>query len=73
MPKRKLFGNDIAPACAYCHFGKPAQDGIMILCSKFGPVAAYYKCKKYIYDPLKRVPKRLPNLPVFTAEDFQID
>lgn len=69
---KKLFGNNIEPSCSYCEFGRPAPDGVMIFCRKFGPVAPYYSCKKFEYDPLKRVPKRPPPLPEFDHEDFEI-
>lgn len=68
----KLFGNNIEPACTYCALGKPAADNIMVLCRKYGPVAPYFKCKRFKYDPLKRVPKRPPRLPDFSPEDFSL-
>lgn len=70
--KKALFGNNIEPACQYCQFGRPAPDKVMIFCRKFGPVAPIYKCKKYIYDPLKRVPRRQPKLPDYLPEDFKL-
>ena len=36
-------------------------------------VSPYYKCKKFRYDPLRRVPKRPPKLPAFSPEDFSLD
>ncbi|MDL2324464.1 hypothetical protein LJC61_04865 [Ruminococcaceae bacterium OttesenSCG-928-A16] len=71
-PKKRLFGNSITPACIYCQFGRPSPDGIMVLCKKFGPVSPYYSCKKYIYNPIKRVPRKAPKLPSFSPEDFDI-
>lgn len=71
--KKKLFGNNIEPACAYCQLGRPAPDQVMILCPKNGPVAPHFQCKKFIYDPLKREPKRLPELPTFSPDEFKID
>lgn len=70
--KKRLFGNSIEPCCFYCENGRPAPDKVMILCKKYGPVSPHYKCRKFVYDPLKRVPKRQPKLPSFTAEDFTI-
>lgn len=73
MPaKKRLFGNNIHPACSYCHYAKPAPDGVMFICQKYGPVAAHYSCAKFEYDPLKRVPKRLPPLPSYSPEDFEL-
>lgn len=71
--KKKLFGTNIEPACVYCIYGRPAPDNIMILCRKFGPVAPYYSCRKFKYNPLKRIPKRQPKLPNFSPDDFEIE
>lgn len=57
MAKKKLFGNNIKPACKYCSLGK-AIDNDRIACSKFGEVKPYDSCKKFDYSPLKRVPKK---------------
>lgn len=70
--KNNLFGNNIGPACVYCELGRPAPDNIMVLCRKYGPVAPHFKCAKFRYDPLKRVPKRAPKLPDYTPEDFEL-
>lgn len=70
--KSKLFGNSISPACEYCQFGTRSRDNAMILCSKKGVVSPFYSCNKYVYMPTKRIPKRRPNLPDFTAEDFKL-
>lgn len=29
-----------------------------IQCSKFGAVKSYDSCKKFVYSPLKRIPKK---------------
>ncbi len=55
--KKKLFGNNIKPACKYCANGKPASDD-KIQCAKFGEVKSYDSCKKFEYSPLKRIPKK---------------
>lgn len=57
MAKKKLFGNNIKPSCKYCALGTPGK-GDVIQCSKFGDMKAYDSCKKYVYDPLKRIPKK---------------
>lgn len=71
--KKTMFGKTIEPACAYCEHGRSATDPRMILCSKKGVVSPYFKCRKYIYDPLRRVPRRQPKLPSFSAEEFSLD
>ncbi|MCI5579497.1 MAG: hypothetical protein MR364_08390 [Oscillospiraceae bacterium] len=57
MGKKKLFGNNINPSCKYCELGK-AGEGDKIICEKFGEVKAYDSCKKFVYNPLKRIPKK---------------
>lgn len=72
MFKSKLFKNDIEPCCAYCEFGSPSQDKDSILCIKQGIVSADYSCKKFVYDPLSRVPKMQPPLMKFDKSDFEL-
>ena len=69
---KKLFGNNIEPACEYCLYGMPASDKAMILCNKKGIVSPYYSCNKFNYEPTKRVPKRMLSLPKFNKEDFKL-
>lgn len=69
---KKLFGNNIQPACEYCLHGSISSDNEMILCKKKGVVSPYYSCNKFIYMPTKRIPKRRPNLPQYSAEDFKL-
>ena len=67
-----LFAGDISPACEYCEYGRRASDNVMILCIKKGMVSPYYSCRKFLYSPLKRIPKRQPRLPEFSPEEFQL-
>ena len=57
MAKKKLFGNNIKPSCKYCELGTPL-DGDKISCPKMGTVKTYDACKKFVYSPLKRIPKK---------------
>ena len=70
--QKKLFGNTVEPACEHCRWGRPTPNAQMILCQRNGVVAPYYSCKKYVYDPVKRVPKRAARLPEYKAEDFKL-
>ncbi len=70
--KNKLFLAKVDPACLYCEHGRPASDGVMILCEKRGIVSPFYTCRRFLYCPLKRVPKRQPKLPEFSAEEFAL-
>ena len=57
MAKKRLFGNNIKQSCKYCALGNPGE-GDVIKCSKYGDMKAYDSCKKYVYNPLKRIPKK---------------
>ena len=57
MAKKKLFGNNIKPSCKYCESAL-SMKGEVITCDKYGEVKAYDACKKFDYDPLKRIPKK---------------
>lgn len=58
MALDRLFGNNIPPACKYCTEGfyKPGEE--KVLCLKRGVTAPAFHCKKFEYDPLKRIPER---------------
>lgn len=57
MAKKALFGNNIKPSCRYCLIAE-VHEGEKIVCPKMGVVKAYDSCKKFTYDPLKRIPKK---------------
>ena len=52
-----LFRKKIARSCAYCAYGAKIDDE-QILCSKKGMVSSCGKCRKFIYDPCKRIPPK---------------
>ena len=70
--KRKLYGNNIPPACEYCRVGTLSDDETTILCRKKGIVALSFKCWRFKYDPLKRKPKRERFLEEYKSEDFSL-
>lgn len=69
MAKKKLFGNNIKPSCKYCEMAK-SMSGEIITCEKFGEVKAYDACKKFAYDPLKRIPKKELSLAKSAVNDI---
>ena len=71
--KRKLYGNTITPACELCGHGRRAADGQVILCIHKGVTAPSYHCRKFLYDPLRRVPFRQPEVAAFSEEEFRLD
>ena len=69
-----LFGNNIEPACKYCaNLMQLTPSGKEALCERRGIVSPDFHCRHYDYDPLKRIPKVLPSLQKFSAEDFSLD
>ena len=70
--KVKLFNSKIEPACMYCRFGKRNGDSERVFCEKKGIVDAFSSCRKYDYDPLKRVPKKVDFASDLSKEDFEI-
>ena len=64
---KKLFGNNITPNCEYCELAQ--FSGGNFICTK-NKVLVNNKCRKFKYDPLKRVPNSTPSLDKYSLEDF---
>jgi len=72
--RKKLYGNHIEATCEYCQSGRRSSDGKAVLCPKKGVVPLYHHCRKFVYDPLKRIPVTPPApAETYTPEDFRID
>jgi len=52
-----LFRKKVDRFCAYCEYAGKINDEQMI-CQKYGIVPAVHKCRRFRYDPLKRVPHK---------------
>lgn len=52
-----LFEKDMEPRCAYCKRGALLGDD-RVMCLKKGIVSAGDSCRKFRYDPLKRIPPK---------------
>lgn len=52
-----LFRKKIERSCAYCLYGAHLEDG-QILCAKKGLRTMEEKCRRFKYDPCKRIPKK---------------
>lgn len=50
-----LFRKKLPRSCRYCACGTQVTDE-QVLCNKRGIVAVSYACRKFQYDPCKRVP-----------------
>lgn len=70
----KIFSKEIEPHCVYCMYSKQISDE-QAICNKHGIVSTNFHCRKYKYDPTKRVPPEPAVLETesFTADDFKID
>lgn len=68
-----LFRKKMPRSCTYCALGTKLGDE-QILCVKHGVVAASYACRKFEYDPCKRIPckPRALDLEKFKNTDFSL-
>ena len=68
-----LFRKKIDRYCTYCqHAGK--VDEQTMICQFYGLVPDTHRCRKFRYDPLKRVPGRqkLKQFEEFEEKDFSL-
>lgn len=72
LNRLRLFSKEIEPSCSYCRYGFITHGGESVLCEKRGVTMPYDSCKKFIYAPLKRVPRRPRELPQFDPSDFEL-
>ena len=68
-----LFRKDIEPHCAWCRYSGPLTDA-QLTCLKKGIVSVGGGCRRFTYDPLKRVPPRpaMPSFDRWKEEDFSL-
>lgn len=68
-----LFRKKIARSCSYCLYGTHLEDGI-ILCVKKGTKTVDDHCRKFKYDPCKRIPIKAKPLDFsrYDDEDFSL-
>lgn len=68
-----LFRKKIDQYCAYCaHAGRLGED--QMICAKKGIVQSGNRCRRFRYDPLKRVPPRpkAKSFRKFSDQDFTL-
>ncbi|MBQ4641371.1 MAG: hypothetical protein IJB47_02015 [Oscillospiraceae bacterium] len=63
-----LFRKRIPRSCAYCTRAA-AMDADNVLCAKRGVVSALSSCKKFRYDPYKRIPPKMKVLDLNQYEE----
>lgn len=68
-----LFRKKIVKSCAYCALGTQLADST-VLCAKKGIVDASSPCRKFRYDPTRRIPGRFKPLDFtkYNDEDFSL-
>lgn len=64
-----LFRKKIERSCAYCIYGTHLEDG-SVLCIKKGLRTLQDQCRKFQYDPCKRVPVKAKTLDFSKYEDM---
>ena len=68
-----LFRKKIQKSCAYCEYGAKLDEDA-VLCTKKGIVPVTKSCRKFKYDPCKRIPikAKAPDFSKFKDEDFTL-
>lgn len=68
-----LFRKKIHRSCSYC-IHSTVLDEEQFLCVKKGVVSAAKKCRKFSYDPCKRIPMKAKALDFnkYSEEDFSL-
>lgn len=70
--KNKLhIGEGIEPCCKICA-NSAETDGDVLFCKKKGMVEPSGSCRKYVYDPLKRVPAPRQKIAEHDADEFAL-
>jgi len=64
-----LFRKKIQRFCSYCQNGT-AMENEQILCAKKGIVSADHSCRKFEYNPCKRIPPKMKALDTEKYEDI---
>lgn len=69
-----LFRKKMPRSCSTCLFSTALSD-YQLLCTKHGVISDSYSCRKFKYDPCKRIPHcvKAPNFSKYKDEDFSLD
>lgn len=54
-----LFRNKIEPCCSYCQWSRPGEED-SVICPHRGIMKPWNSCRRFRYDPLKRIPEAQP-------------
>ena len=71
--KPMLFRKKIERSCTYCRFAAKLNDS-QVLCAKKGIVDTSKPCRKFRYDPCKRIPLKAKAIDFsqYEQNDFQL-
>ena len=73
MKNEEFIQSEYPKCCRVCEKGKLSFDQSSVLCSKMGVMDPEDCCKKFVYDPLKRVPLQPKGIDLgFSAEEFSL-
>lgn len=69
-----LFRRKMPRSCTTCIYSANLSNN-ELLCSKRGVVTDSYSCRKFRYDPCKRIPPsaKAPDFDKYKTEDFSLD
>ena len=70
--EKKLFDKSIPAACGYCSNARLLSGGAEVFCMKKGLKSLHDSCRRYEYDPLKRVPTVKDIGRDYNPEDFKL-
>jgi hypothetical protein len=73
MKSKLLNKNAYEAICRNCRHGRLSPEGDTVLCVKKGIVDPDGSCRRYSYDPLKRVPRKMPAVREANPEDFDLN
>lgn len=68
-----LFRKKITRSCVYCSYSTLLSDG-SVLCAKKGVLPEPKSCRKFNYDPFRRIPGKMksPDFSQFNQDDFTL-
>lgn len=68
-----LFRKKIQRSCTYCAYGTKIDDE-QVLCTKKGVVGTDGSCRKFSYDPCKRIPpkQKAMDFSQYDEDDFTL-
>lgn len=66
------FDKNLQKSCVYCVHSTKLEFSNETICKKRGVMPAREYCRKYKYDPLKRIPEKIKISDNYSAEDFKL-